>query len=163
MLLMRDVCPSDAAAICAIYNHYVTSTIITFEEVAVSERDMAARISEVTSSYPWIVCVENDAVVGYAYAARWKARSAYRHTVEVTVYVAAGATGRGLGTQLMAALLSRLRQHGDIHAAIGGVSLPNPASIALQEKFGFKPVGRFHETGRKFDNWIDVGYWELIL
>jgi L-amino acid N-acyltransferase YncA len=160
--MIRDVCLADAAAICAIYNHYVTNTIVTFEEDAVSEGEMATRISDITQAFPWIVYVDGDKVIGYAYAGKWKTRSAYRHTVEITVYLDHGVTGRGLGSELMAELLARLRALG-CHAAVGGAALPNPPSIALQEKFGFKQVARFPEVGYKFGKWIDVGYWELML
>jgi L-amino acid N-acyltransferase YncA len=160
--MIRDASTADAAAICAIYNHYIVTTVITFEEEPLSQADMAARISDITRAYPWLVYVENGSVIGYAYAGKWKARSAYRHTAEITVYLDHTATGRGIGSQLMAELLSRLRAQG-VHAAVGGVALPNPQSVALHEKFGFKPVGRFHEVGYKFGNWIDVGYWELLL
>lgn len=160
--MIRDVCNADAAAISAIYNYYILNTIITFEEVAITEQEMAERISDITQAYPWIVYVEDGAVVGYAYAGKWKARSAYRNTVEVTVYLDHRATGRGIGSKLMAELLARLRTQGH-HAAVGGVALPNPPSVRLQEKFGFKQVAHFPEVGYKFGKWIDVGYLELLL
>lgn len=160
--MIRNASRDDAAAIAAIYNYYIENTTITFEETAMAPQEMAERIAEITQSYPWIVYLESDVVVGYAYAGRWKARSAYRHTVEVSIYLDHAATGRGIGSKLMAELLARLKVLG-VHAAIGGAALPNPPSATLQEKFGFRKVAHFPEVGLKFGKWIDVGYWELIL
>jgi phosphinothricin acetyltransferase len=160
--MIRACTAADAAAICAIYNVYVRETVITFEEEPVSAGEMARRIEEVTARLPWLVAEESGAVVGYAYATPWKARSAYRFSVESTVYVARGHLGRRVGTDLYRELLAALRTLG-VHVAVGGIALPNPASIALHEKLGFKKIGRFVEIGRKLDRWVDVGYWELIL
>lgn len=154
---------ADAAAIAAIYNHYVLNTIITFEETPVSVAEMTGRIEEVaTAGLPWLVWVEKGKVLGYAYAGQWKSRCAYRYSVESTVYLDKAATGRGLGTKLYTALITRLKKS-KIHGIIGGVALPNEASVALHEKLGFKKIGLFKEVGWKFEKWIDVGYWELIL
>ncbi len=159
--MMRPCTTADAAAICDIYNHYVRKTVITFEEVPVPTAEMAQRILDVTARFPWLVAEEGDAIVGYAYAAPWKVRSAYRFSVETTVYVAPNHLGRGFGTALYRELLDALRKL-DVHCAVGGIALPNAASVALHENLGFKNIGQFVEIGRKFDRWIDVGYWELI-
>ena len=98
--MIRACAAADAAAICAIYNGYVLDTVITFEEQPVAEAEMARRIEDVTARFPWLVAEEGGAIVGYAYAAPWKARSAYRFSVETTVYVARGHLGRGVGTEL---------------------------------------------------------------
>ena len=161
--MLRPALTSDAAAIAAIYNHYVENTVVTFEEDAVTAGEMAGRIIDVTSNnLPWLVREENGRVVGYAYASKWKSRCSYRYSVESTVYLDQTATGRGLGTELYAALIAELKQT-SIHAIIGGVALPNPGSVALHEKLGFEKIARFKEVGWKFNRWIDVGYWELIL
>jgi L-amino acid N-acyltransferase YncA len=101
-------------------------------------------------------------VVGYAYASKWKSRSAYRYAVESTVYLDPRFTGQGIGRHLYGSLIAELRQR-SLHAVIGGIALPNPASIALHERMGFVKVAHFKEIGWKFNQWIDVGYWELIL
>lgn len=101
-------------------------------------------------------------MLGYAYAGPWKARAAYARTVETSVYVAVDASGQGLGRCLYAALIQRLQDAG-MHALISGISLPNPASVALHESFGFAHVGNFRQVGHKFGRWIDVGYWQLLL
>ena len=160
-LTIRDVTPGDAVAIAAIYNHYITNSVVTFEETLVTADDMASRIATVTASHPWLVAQQDGAVIGYAYAGKYHARAAYRHTVETTVYLDHRHHGRGLGTALLRALLERLPKLG-VHAAIGSISLPNPASIALHEKMGFTLVGRFPQIGFKFGQWIDVVYLHRV-
>jgi phosphinothricin acetyltransferase len=160
--VIRLCTAADAAAICEIYNPYVRDTVITFEETPVAVAEMAQRIVDVTARLPWLVAEEQGAIVGYAYATPWKVRSAYRFSVESTVYVAPGQMSRGVGTALYRELIPALRQL-DVHCAVGGIALPNAASVALHEKLGFKKIGQFVEIGRKFDRWVDVGYWELIL
>jgi L-amino acid N-acyltransferase YncA len=152
----------DAARICDIYNHYVRETVITFEESPVLEAEMARRISEITARLPWLVWETDAGVQGYAYATPWKSRAAYRHAVESSIYLAPGATGRGLGTRLYADLIADLRARG-LHCVIGGAALPNPASVSLHEKLGFEKVAEFRQVGFKFGRWIDVAYWELLL
>lgn len=162
-VVIRDVTPSDAVTIAAIYNHFVTDTIVTFEETVVTVEEMARRIEGVRSaSLPWIVAEEAGRVVGYAYASKWRERSGYRFSTESTVYLAPGAGGRGLGTRLYDALLPMLRALG-VHAVMGGIALPNDASVALHEKAGMRKVAHFEAVGFKFDRWIDVGYWQRIL
>ena len=160
---VRAVTPADAGAVAAIYNHYVLHTVVTFEEEPVTADEMSRRIDEVrAASLPWFVAERAGAIAGYAYASRWRARSGYRFSSEVTVYLAPEQGRRGIGSVLYAELLSVLRGSG-LHAAIGGIALPNDSSVALHEKFGFKKVAHFEQTGFKFNRWIDVGYWQLIL
>src|SRR5690554_5476399 len=161
MPTIRAATPLDAEQIADIYNYYVAHTIITFEEEPVSLSDIAARITRVTARHPWIVHEEGDRIVGYAYADLWHSRCAYRLSVETTVYVASTELGRGTGTALYEALLAQLRALG-VHCAIGAIALPNEASVALHERFGFTKVGQMKDVGRKFDRWIDVGYWQLL-
>lgn len=161
--MIRAASISDGAAIARIYNHYILHTIVTFEEQTVSASEMADRIGMIESvSLPWLVSERADQIVGYAYANRWQRRSAYRYCAECTVYLDPAATGQGLGTALYNALFPILRGNG-IHAVIGGISLPNEASVALHEKFGLKKVAHFEEVGFKFNRWIDVGYWQATL
>ena len=160
---MIRVCRAgDATAIAEIYNHYVRETVVTFEEAPVSAAEMAQRIADVSARYPWLVWDDGGAVVGWACATPWKTRSAYRFSVETTVYLAASHRGRGIGGALYRALIDDLRAR-DVHSAVGGIALPNPASVALHEKLGFRKVAHFAEVGRKFDRWVDVAYWQLIL
>lgn len=159
---VRPVGPDDAAAIAAIYNHYVTETIVTFEEEPVTPAEFQRRIAEVVhGGLPWLVAEVDGRVAGYAYATRWRNRYGYRFTVEATVYLAPGYGGRGIGSALYRVLLSRLEAAG-FHAVIGGIALPNDGSVALHEKVGFEKVAHFAQNGIKFGRWIDVGYWQLI-
>jgi phosphinothricin acetyltransferase len=160
--VMRDATPADAAAIAAIYNHYVATTPISMETDPVADEEMARRIAEVQDgAMPWLVMLDEGRVLGYAYASKWRARPGYRHAVESSVYVDHGQRGRGLGLALYRALLARLE--GRFHAIIGGIALPNAASIALHERLGFRQVACFPEVGHKFGAWVDVGYWQLTL
>lgn len=160
--MIRPARTSDAAAICNIYNDYIGTSTATFEEEPVSALAMAGRIKSITKHFPWLVVEENGTVIGYTYARKWRERAAYRYTVETGTYLDARFTGKGFGTRLKNALLDELRARG-FHTVISGISLPNPASVALCENFGFKKVAHFSEVGHKFGKWIDVGYWELKL
>jgi phosphinothricin acetyltransferase len=160
---VRSALATDAEAIARIYNYYIQNTVITFEEEPVSAAIMAARVSEVQgASLPWLVADIENVVVGYAYANKWKARSAYRRSVETTIYLESGREGGGIGSKLYTELLSILRARG-VHAAIGGAALPNEASRALHEKLGFEHVGTFRQVGFKHDRWVDVAYWQVLL
>jgi L-amino acid N-acyltransferase YncA len=160
---IRDVLPTDAGAVAAIYNHYVLHSSITFEEQPVATDDIGGRIAETTkAAQPWLVAERGEHVLGYAYATRWRGRSAYRFSAESTVYLEPRATGQGLGTRLLEQLLARLCD-ASVHAVIAGVALPNPASVALHERLGFRRVATFAEVGFKFGRWIDVAYWQTLL
>lgn len=157
--MIRAVDSDDAETLGNIYNYYVANTTISFEEQPVSVLEMEKRIEKAT--LPWLVYEKEKTAVGYAYANKWKERSAYRHTLEVTVYLSQTAVGQGIGTQLYEALLAALDDFA-VHALIGVIALPNAASIALHEKLGFTKAAHFKEVGWKFNRWIDVGYWTKI-
>lgn len=160
-MLIRLAQPADSESIARIYNYYVLNTVITFEEQVVTPQIMVERLYEVgEASLPWLVAEVTGSVMGYAYASRWKERSGYRYSVESTIYLDPAVLGMGFGSQLYAALLDVLHR-GDVHAVIGGIALPNPASIRLHEKFGFRKIAHFQEVGYKFGRWVDVGYWQL--
>jgi len=160
---MREATAADADSICRIYNHYVETSIITFEETPVSPVEMAERIAETAAdSLPWLVEEADGSLVGYALASKWKSRCAYRYAVETTVYLAPDVQRRGLGTGLYKELLLQLKEQ-SLHVAIGGIALPNDASVRLHEKLGYRKVAEFIEVGFKFEKWINVGYWELKL
>lgn len=162
--MIRAATQLDISEIVRIYNHYVLNTAITFETEPVSIEDMMLRIENTKSdNLPWLIA-QDDAgnVIGYAYATKWKGRCAYKYSVEITVYLDNSVTSKGWGTQLYKQLLAQLKIKG-YHVAIGGISLPNPASIALHEKFGMKKVAHFEEVGHKFNKWVDVGYWQCVI
>ena len=161
--LIRDAIAADAPTLVAIYNHFVQHTIVTFEEAPVSAEEFARRMDGVLSAaLPYLVAEVEGVVAGYAYASRWKERSGYRYSVESTVYLAPASVGRGVGTALYRALFVRLTAWG-AHAVMGGVSLPNEASVALHEKLGMRKVAHFEAVGFKFGRWVDVGYWQRVL
>ena len=161
--MIRPATSADAAAVARIYNPYIAGTIVTFEEQEVSADDIAARMRVVEAAgLPYLVLEDGGRAVGYSYAAKWHQRSAYRYSVESTIYLEASARGRGFGRRLYTALLDELRKR-QIHAVLGGISLPNEASVALHEKLGFKKSAHYPELGWKLGRWIDVGYWHLSL
>lgn len=161
--MIRNAHIEDAQNIASIYNHYVKHTCITFEIEPVSADEIARRIEECGSNaLPWLVAENDGQLIGYCYATKWKSRSAYRYSVEATVYLDPNATAKGWGSALYQALLEQLKSRG-IHAVICGIALPNAASVALHEKFGMQKVAHFNEVGRKFDQWVDVGYWQCLL
>ncbi|MFZ6648207.1 arsinothricin resistance N-acetyltransferase ArsN1 family B [Undibacterium sp. TJN25] len=162
MPIIRPAEVDDAGEICRIYNHYIIHTSISFEEVEVESAEMARRIAEVTAHLPWLVAENEGVVVGYAYATKWRVRSAYRFSVETSVYLAQDARGLGLGALLYEGLLEELRELG-VHAVIGGIAQPNEASVRLHEKMGFHQVAMFEQVGFKNDRWVDVGYWQKLL
>jgi L-amino acid N-acyltransferase YncA len=162
-LSIRPATRLDADRVAEIYNHYVLRTVVTFEEEAVAGAEMAARIERIAATHAWLVCEEPDTrIVGYAYAAAWHSRCAYRLTTETTVYVAPDRHRLGVGTALYSALLATLRKQ-KFHCAIGAIALPNEGSVVLHERFGFGKVGQFAAVGFKLGRWIDVGYWQLML
>lgn len=161
--LIRPAQPGDAEAIARIYNHYILHTTITFEEESVSAAQMAARIGELQAGgMPWLVAEQDAQLLGYAYAGKWKARSAYRYAAESTVYLDPDTLARGLGSRLYEALFAELKQRG-LHVVIGGIALPNERSVALHEKFGMTKVAHFEQVGYKFERRIDVAYWQKLL
>lgn len=160
--MIRHVKRSDTEAICNIYNTYIEETAITFEENSVTVDEIASRIQKITSNYPWLVFEKDGRVIGYTFARQWKEKSAYRHTVETAIYLDSNHLGKGIGTELKGGMIDELRNR-SFHCVISGIALPNPASIALCEKFGFEKIAHFKEVGFKFDKWIDVAYWQLLL
>lgn len=161
--MIRPATTADAEAIAGIYNHYITDTVVTFEEEPVSAAEMARRLQDVkAASFPWLVAEEQGNVVGYAYAAPWKTRSAYRFSCEITVYLHKDHLGRGIGSSLYRDLFALVRER-EIHTIVGVIALPNEASVALHEKFGLEKVAHLKEVGFKSSRWIDVGYWQGAL
>jgi len=160
--MIRPVKIEDAPALAEIYNYYILNSIATFEETIIGGEEMEKRIQNVIPQLPWLVYEEEGQVIGYAYANQWKARSAYRYSIESTVYLKHGETAKGVGTELYQHLLKKLSAF-NVHSIIGGISIPNAASVHLHEKLGYEKVAHFKEVGYKFGKWIDVGYWELII
>jgi L-amino acid N-acyltransferase YncA len=162
-LTIRDADPArDAAACAAIYAPYVEGSAVSFEERAPDAEEMAARIERYTATHAWLAAERGGEVVGYTYGYPFQERPAYRWTAGVSVYVADGERGRGVGRALYAHLFDRLRECG-FRTAHAGITLPNPASAALHKSFGFELVGVNREIGWKNGAWHDVGWFQLEL
>jgi phosphinothricin acetyltransferase len=160
---VRPATPDDAAPVADIYNYYIANSHATFELDAIDGQEMLRRMEDGWKvGYPFLVYEDGGEVLGYAYGRQFRPRRAYLHSIEVSVYIRNGSEGRSIGTLLYEQLFAEIEQ-GDFHAIIGGISLPNDASVRLHEKFGFEKVAQFREVGFKFGRWIDVGYWERIL
>jgi phosphinothricin acetyltransferase len=164
MIAIRSARPEDATAIAAIYAPYVLTGTATFELEPPDARAMRRRIEGADGFYPWLVATngDEDGVLAYAYAARFREREAYRWVVETSIYVAGAVQGQGVGRLLYEALIDTLRAQG-FTQAIGAIALPNDHSIALHEAVGFRRAGFFREVGYKHGRWIDVGYWQCEL
>lgn len=160
--MIREVRQEDAAAIAAINNHYVMHSDASFDTEPTDGETMRQRIATIAAACPYFVCEEEGEVVGYCFAHPWKARPAYGLTLETTVYLAPGHTGKGIGRALMLQLIEACRRRG-IHVLIACITGGNRASTALHEALGFQAVSHFREVGRKFGRWLDVVDYELIL
>lgn len=157
---VRDATAGDTAAVQDIYARHVRHGVGTFEE----DPPDAAEITERMSHGHWLVAVDGGAVLGYAHHAPYHRRSAYRFTVEDSVYVHPDAVGRGVGTALLGALVEHARASGlrQMVAAVGGGE-QNPASIALHERHGFVRAGTLLAVGLKFGRALDVVLLQLVL
>ena len=152
----------DADAVAAIYALAVEKTIATFEEVAPTPAEMAARMRSVLARTPWLVAEDGGTLVGYAYAAPHQDRPGYRWSVNISVYVADGHRGRGLGRALYEELLAILRRQRFVNV-YAGIALPNPASVALHEGVGMRRTALYERVGFKFGAWHDVAWFALRL
>lgn len=162
-VLLRMATDQDAAAIALIYNHYVEHSTVTFEQTRLSDAEMLQRIQAIRqAALPFLVLEQQGLVLGYAYASAWRSRIGYRFSVESSVYLSPHCQALGYGSLLMQQLLLQLTQAG-YHAVMAGIALPNDASVALHEKFGMTKVAHFYQVGTKFGQWLDVGYWQLLL
>lgn len=155
---LRLATGGDAAEVRAIYAPYVETTAITFEEIVPSSAEMTRRIEETLAERPWLVCESARGLDGFAYAAPFRARPAYRFSVETTVYVREAGRGLGVGSALARSLLAVLRLQG-YRLAVAGIALPNEASVRLHESLGFEQIGVLRRVGFKLGRWHDVGWW----
>ena len=162
-MLIRAADPSrDGAPCAALYAPFVRETAISFEEEPPTAAAMADRIANVWHRYPWLVAERRGELAGYAYASEHRSRPAYRWAADVAVYVAPGHRRAGVARSLYARLLGLLAAQG-IYSACAGITLPNPASVALHESLGFELVGVYRRIGFKVGAWHDVGWWQREL
>ncbi len=150
---IRPAVRADAAQIASIYAWYVANTAITFATEAPTEADYADRIAD--ARYPFFVAEENGRVAGFVYAAAFRTKEAYRWDVELTIYLAPGQEGQGLGKALLSACLDHLTAQGYLNA-YSCITLPNDRSVGLHRALGFEELGVFPRTGYKLDKWHDV-------
>jgi L-amino acid N-acyltransferase YncA len=155
MMKIRCAKIEDAQHIIDIYNWYIINTIITFETDPVSLAEMQERICEKLQHHDWLVAEINNEIIGYAYYGVFRARAAYRHTVESTIYLSKNFKGRGLGLPIYSALIDSAKNKG-FREMLGVIALPNPESIKLHQKAGFNEAGLMKNIGFKFDTYIDV-------
>ena len=161
-MIVRPVRADDAAAIADIYAPYVLTTPISLEDEPPDAAEIGRRIAECGGLYPWLVAEMDGRVAGYAYATRFRPRLGYRFTVETTVYVDPAHQRTGIAAALYEPLLDTLVRQG-FTQAIAAISLPNQASVALHERFGFERCGVYHQVGWKLGQWWDVGLWQRRL
>jgi len=160
---IRTVTLDDAKSICDIYNYYVEETVVTFETIAVTETEMKQRIAGILAEgSPYYVGEINGKIVGYCYLHSWNNRCAYSLTKEITIYLDKDQKGKGVGTILYQHLFKDIYRS-NIHAVIAGICIPNEESVRLHEKFGLKQASCMKEIGRKFEQWLDVGHWLLVV
>jgi phosphinothricin acetyltransferase len=160
---IRLVTPEDAEAVAAIYAPIVLETTISFDWDPPSADDFRARITKTLAKYPWLVAVDgSDKVAGFVYASGHRDPPSYQWSVNTSVFIREDARGQGIGTALYTELFKQLVSLG-YYRAFAGVALPNPASVALHESVGFKPLGVYDKVGFKFGAWRDVGWWQKEL
>lgn len=160
--LIRDAVGADAPALMRIYNREVLETTATLDAEPRSLEDQTRWLEERSGGHAVIVAEIDGAVAGFASLSSFKARAAYRPTVENSVYVDPDYQRRGLGRLLMQEIIDRARLHG-FHSMIARIAEGNPGSIALHESFGYHVVGVEREVGRKFGRWLDVTEMQLML
>lgn len=162
---IRDAIDGDLAELVNIYNHYVENTPFTFDTTTFTMQDRIAWFASFSEDGPYrLMVAERDGqVLGYASSSPFKNRHAYDTSVETSVYLDPNNIGNGIGTALFGALLEHLVGDERLHRAYGGIALPNPASIALHEKLGFKLAGTYQEVGYKLDRYWDVAWFEKDL
>ncbi|WP_425803317.1 GNAT family N-acetyltransferase [Desulfitobacterium sp. Sab5] len=158
----RLVQEADAEEILGIYEPYIKDTAITFEYETPSVDEFRSRIREISSDYPYIVCVSDSKIIGYAYAHRQMERAAYQWNAELSVYIDKACLRCGVGKALYSALIEILQMQ-NVRSVYGGVTSPNENSEKLHEYFGFKKLGVYHSTGYKCGAWHDVAWFEKTI
>ena len=148
----------DAVAMLDLYAPVVRATAISFELESPSLDEFRRRVADTLAVRPWLVCEEDSAILGYAYASAYRARAAYQWCTETSVYVSPASQGQGVGRGLYRSLLGLLALQG-YYNAYAVITLPNPASVGLHVALGFQPVGVFHNVGYKLGQWHDVGWY----
>lgn len=159
---IRPATDADARQIADICNWYILNTTATFFIDAFTVMEMAAQIQEKQVKYNWLVAESAGEIIGYAYYGAFRPRAAYSHTVESTIYLKQGKTGQGIGSRLYTCLLESAAAKG-YREAVAVIAMPNPESIALHQKMGFKESGVLQNVGYKFEQYLDITLWQRTL
>ena len=152
---IRLASEADAEEILEIYKPYLKETSITFEYTAPSVCEFGKRIRDIGAFYPYLVCVSDGKIIGYAYSHRYQERAAYQWNAELSVYVDKAYMHCGIGKALYATLIEILKLQ-NIQNLYGNITLPNDYSVKLHENFGFHQMGIYQKTGYKNGAWRDV-------
>jgi L-amino acid N-acyltransferase YncA len=162
MSLIRLATPEDAAGILAIYAPYIENTSFTFETEVPTLGEFAERISTYLITWPWLVCETDGKITGYAYATKYRERTAYQWGIESSIYIHDDFQKAGIGKALYTALFEILKKQGfrNVYAVI---NLPNEKSVAFHERLGFHYFATYEKVGYKLGKWKNVGWWRLIV
>ncbi len=158
-ITIREASTADFPQILNIYNHYIQHTLITFDVEVYTLSQMTEKLIAIQKNHPLLVAHQDEVILGYAYAAAWKSKEAYKHSAETTIYMHPEHKGGGIGTRLYRGVLASLPLF-DVVNAIACITIPNEESIHLHQKLDFVKVGRFEKVGFKHEQWIDVEYWQ---
>ena len=159
---LRPASKDDAQAIADIYNHYIRTSTATFDTEEKSAADRVAWLADHTDGYPVLVAEHDGEIVAWGSLSKWGTRCAYRHSVEISVYVREQSVRSGLGPALAQALVDEARRVGH-HAIVSQIVSENGPSLKMAKRMGFEYAGTLHEVGRKFDRWLDVVLMELVI
>ena len=162
MIHIRAAAAADAPNLLKIYRPHVERTAVSFELEPPSVEEFASRIEKARASWSWLLAECDGRCIGYAYGSLHRERSAYRWSTEVSAYVHPDYQRQGIGRMLYLELLDELSRKGYCNA-FAGVTLPNPASVALHRRVGFEPIGVFRNVGWKFERWHDVRWFQRRL
>ncbi len=160
MVSIRTIDKNDTQEVLEIYAYYILNTPITFDYHVPSTSEFIEKITTITRDYPWLVCVENEKIIGYAYGSMHRAKTAYQWSPESTIYLANGTYRKGLGRVLYETLFSLLKLQGYVNV-YAGVTVPNINSEEFHKALGFKEIGLFHKAGYKLGEWHDTKWFEL--
>jgi len=161
-LEIRLIREADVTAVWNIYNYYVENTIISFEYEKPGLEEYAQRISINTEKYPWLVCLCDNKVIGFAYGTTHRYRTAYQWSPESTIYLHPDFHTKGIGRILYETLFSLLKVQG-YYNVFAGVALPNEKSVSFHQALGFEDIGVFKKVGYKHGNWHDTHWFQLNL
>lgn len=159
---IRLITKNDADEVLSVYKYYVDSTVVSFEYEAPTKDEYAQRIITNIEKYPWLVCLHNNKIIGFAYASTHRYRTAYQWSPESTIYFAPDFHTKGIGRIIYETLFLLLKLQG-YYNVFAGITLPNEKSVGLHRALGFKEVGIFKNIGYKHGNWHHTHWFQLDL